>query len=1302
LKSSYWATEINLNNSNLNLSLPFGDYQIRFENEDYYYESIIRINNNISLNIIVSKKDPQISLSGNFFNSYIKGGETLNITGIHINGLVHYKWDIYQEWSNTTLPSQIFIPLVDGIYNLFVNLSGNENKSLFKEFSFIIITLGPNLTLLNSKNNSFVSEGFTPRFSFSYLPKNVSYSWNNQPFSSFPMSVPSINSTHLLTVFSEFPFNITYVYHFNFIFDNDNPTLISNIDSYNNTLISGGESVNLTLSDNISLLLFRWNYNPYNSSDVPIEVPDSDGYHNLTIQIREVSGKRSFYYYYLQVDNKFPIITLLSPVNGSNLTSQGSIASFFASDFWGNITYQWDSLLSVKLITEEFNISIPDKNGSHILNIYAESIFGRLTNQTYIFNCNYTQIQLSSTNFVNNSYFKPNISLQFIPVNHNGTFLYSWDNNSFLNQSISNNTFTIKSPANEGNHHLDIILFQEFNTTIWQKFTYRMVIDGTKPLVTLLNGENRSVQNNKFLPLIEFSEPVYSVYYSWNGKANSSILEFIPLGDFWHNFTIVISDFAGNKDKINYQFYSNNELINLRLEGVGNYTILPKNTQINIVVDKPLKSLLCSWNNESFNHCTFNINPPIVHGFHKLTVLAEDNHNTTNQITALVFVDLTSPFVVNVFPLNTSVISNQSLNFEFSEQISSIIYSWSSFGTNSTGNPKLESQLSGYQILSLFIQDQAKNWNKINFSYFIDIDSPKLEIDDTKSLEEDVFYTSVNTTLKIDITDISLIKLISYKWNTSISNNLTEITSISDIFSPSEPGFYRLDIVTLDEVNNWGNYSINYFVAKNWFQIYLGVNQTSIQLNELFLVFKDENNLLIANQTLIVNNLAFFNLDNLSFNTVSFQFNETLFTAGFGHIVNQSFHFEIIEIDLEIKDLISGERDEGTVKIVVDQFEGIKYNITKNTDSKFLTFKGKNKFNITLKNKTEPLIRYLIIKESVKLVIPSDKSFGFIKLTTNNMEIKNAIIHLNGSFIDQTDENGMLSYSIDPGSYNVQIKLLGGTEYNFLDQFWEIDTKIYRINPKTSLNIIILSETGVGLENAQVTLYDGNNHSLISMKYSNWQGLSSFQDLSFGNYHLEFVYESITINKMVEINIDNNMTILIELNIFSEFHFGDIYKSVKWFDFENQESLNIYYSDELSDQIFESLGFSIAFYAILIIISGTTILALTISVQHPMNIAVKRFRTMILLGATPIQVILSVTSRLSLLSLFISFIGNITGILITILIPQFKTIFVGGLIINSQSDLVIIIVNSLFFSVVIFTSMILSLRARVKENNLMG
>ncbi|MHA2104522.1 MAG: ABC transporter permease [Candidatus Hodarchaeales archaeon] len=1301
LKSNFWAKEINLNNSNLNLNLPFGDYQIRFENEDYYYESTIRINNNISLDVIVSKKAPQIFFSGNIFNSYVKSGEYLNITGIHINGLVYYKWDIYQEWFNVTLPSQIFIPLVDGFHNLFVNLSDNENKSLFKEFSFIIITLGPNLTLLNSENNSFVSEGFTPRFSFSYLPKNVSYSWNNQSPSSFPLSVPNIKSTHILSIVLEFPFNITYIHQFIFIFDNDNPTLISNIDSYNNTFISGGESINLTISENISLLLFRWNSNPYNSSDVLIQVPNSDGYHNLTILIRDISGKRSFYYYYLKVDDKSPIITLLNPSNGSNLTSQGSIASFIASDFWGNITYQWDSLSLVKIINDEFNISIPDINGSHILNIFAKSIFGRITNQTYLFHCNYAQIQLSTSNFVNSSYFQPNVSLQFIATNHNGTFLFSWDNTSFLNQTISNNTFTIKSDTNEGNHRLDIILFYEVNTTIWQKFTYYMIIDGTKPFTTLQNGENGSIQNNKFTPLIEISEPVFSVYYSWNGEENSTILKSIPPSDLWHNLTIVLIDFAGNKDKFSYIFYSNNELINLRLIQVGNYSILPKNSSINVLADTPLKSLLCSWNSGFFSPCSFKINPPLEHGFHRLTMIAEDNYKTTDQITVIIFVDLTPPFVVNVFPLNSSIISNESLNFVFSEQISSIIYSWSSFSTNSTGSPELKNQLSGNQILTLFIQDQASNWNKINFHYFIDFDSPELEIRDYKSLEEDLHYTSVNTTLKIDINDISLIKLISYKWNTSMNNNLSEIDSISNIFSPSEPGFYRLDIVTIDEVNNWGNYSLNYQIAQNWFEFYLGVNKTNIQINEFFLLFKDEDNLTIANQTLMVNKLIFFNIDNISFNTICLQLNKTLFTATSGQIVNQSFNFEIIEIDLEIKNLISGERGEGTVKIVVEQFKSYKYNITKNSDSKFLTFKGKNEFNITLKNKTDSLIRYLTIKEPIKVVFPSDKSVGFIKLTTNEMDIKNALIYFNGSFIDQTDENGMLYYSIEPGKYNVQIKLLGGTEYHFFDNFWEIDTKIYQIDPKTYLNIITLSETGVGLENVQVTLYD-DNISFISTKYSDWQGLSSFEGLSFGNYHLEFVYESITINKMVEINIDNNMTILIEITIFSEFNFGDIYKSVKWFNFENQESLDIYYSDELSDQIFENLGFSIAFYAILIIISGTTVLALTISVQHPMNIAVKRFRTMILLGATPTQVILSVTSRLSLLSLLISFIGNITGVLITILIPQLKTIFVGGLIINSQSDLVIIILNSLFFSVIIFTSMILNLRARVKENNLIG
>jgi hypothetical protein len=775
----------------------------------------------------------------------------------------------------------------------------------------------------------------------------------------------------------------------------------------------------------------------------------------------------------------------------------------------------------------------------------------------------------------------------------------------------------------------------------------------------------------------------------------------MPSGDSWHNLTVSIKDYAGNQGFFFFQFYINSKLINLRLINGGNYSVFSFGTSIELFADKPLKNLLCNWDNSSFKNCSLSLQPPSSHGFHYLKLIAEDHYGMISQISYILFIDQLAPFIINANPENNSIISNESLTFTYSEQIKTIIYNWSGTQSNSTGNPEINIELRGNSTLSIFIQDQANNWNHLKFHYFVDLNPAELLINDTKSFETNLYYTTVNVTLRLEINDISQMQIISYMWNTSINNSFIDIGKLSDIISPLDPGFYRLNLVTLDKANNWGNYSIDYYIAQNWFEIFIDDREIDYHINSSFLILKDSNNVIISNNTLNINNNTFVSIDNLSIESILLQIDNTVFTASYLDVINKTINFNLIQVSLEIKDFDSGEFSNGTVKIFVESFISSELVINNEFGVNFLTFKGNNRLEVIPYNSNISLIRYLSLKKNIDLVIPSSNTQGYIKIETEFFLIKQAEIYFNGSFVGLTDNNGTIYYSVYPGAYNVLIKLHGGSEFHFFDHFWEFDSKKYIVKPKTTLNIILVTETGIGLDNIEGILYNIDKSAILSIKNSNWQGSMTFENVFLGSYLLDLIYQSTVITKQISIDSDDPFTIIVEIVTSNENIFGDTYKEAKWYNYEDQGSLDIFYSDELSNEIFEKLGFSVAFYAILIIIIGTTIFALIVSIQHPMNIALKRFKTFFLLGATVPQIIISVALQSSIISIFISFIGNLIGILFTYLFPQLRLISIGGLIINSEVDLFILTTSSLFFGVVIFVAMVLSLKKQLNRNDIL-
>ncbi|OLS23723.1 MAG: hypothetical protein HeimC3_23660 [Candidatus Heimdallarchaeota archaeon LC_3] len=1285
-----WKRESVVSTSSLNTQLFFGKYQIIFENEENYRELIIDVKNNVSLDLVIPKKEPIINIEGNIINSNIKGEENLNISGNYIFGLVHYKWDNEAVWSNTTLPDVILIPPVDGFHNLIINFTNGEN-SYQKKFSYLINTLGINISLIDSINDAFVISGFIPKFSFTYPPLIVYYQWDNLLNSTSLSSIPNIEGIHELKINVLSTFNISKTFFFQFYLDKIFP-YINDTTLLNETFNDSNKIVNFTFSENISRMVFRWNNDPYNTTNILIKTPTTDGYHNLTLEIRDTSGKIAEYSYFIKINHTSPLIILLNPSNESIVFIRGSILQFNISNYYGNITYKWNTSQEVISKFSKLNISIPLENGSYKLYIYARNIFGSITNKTYIFITNYSGLQLYTLIHRNNTYIKPNTILQFNASDHNGTIIYSWNNNG-TSQIFSLNGFDITALPDEGNHFLSLYIS---NGILWLEKTYRLIIDNTPPSVNTTDGP---FQNKFFIPNLEFSEFIKSAIYSWNNGTNNTILTSIPNGDFWHNLTIYLEDYAGNKAIHSLQFYSNNIPLNLRLRNTGNFSVISGTVPLEVLVDKPLDSLQCQWDNQSLADCSFLIQIPSSSGSHTLRIIAEDLYGMVKEIFLKLNLDLTPPLILNSNPKNNTIIGNQSFTFTFSEEISEIIYNWSGILNNFTNVPIIGDNVQGNQTLTIFIKDNANNWNKYLFKFFIDSKPPEVIIEDAKDSVYELYYAPVNRNLSLILVDISEPITIFYKWNTTPVDNSTEIRNLSEIKSPNEAGYYNIEIFILDQAQNWGNYSINYYVAQNWFELYFELNKSRDYLNNTFLTLIDENQNILVNQSIISNEFMFYSLDALNSTYISLNFGNYSYNTSISSIINSTYNLKIQTLNLELKDLFTNEYFTGLLNIKHEIFSSSSIELVAGIGENLLLFQGLNRLDVVLNNQENKLItRFIQLEESLSIVIPAGNIQGNIFIKTPVYPVSQAQIFLNHTLIGNTDFTGNLLYSVSPGIYEIEILLMGGTNYTFIDDYWEEIYKIYEISPKLNLNIIIQTKTGIGLQDVEVNLYLNSDHQLISTQRSNWQGSILFKQINFNQYIIEAIYLSETTYQIINVGFDGNISILIQLNSFEDNIIPININQGKWYNIDEQDSFSLHFSNELSEEIFNSLGFSIAFYAILLIIIGTTFLALIISIQHALNIILKRLNNLMLLGATPAQIIFPISTQISLLAFISSVIGNIIAIFVTIIFPQIRNISIGGLIINSSIDLLTIIVISSIFGIIILLSLIMTLR-KLTHNN---
>jgi hypothetical protein len=267
----------------------------------------------------------------------------------------------------------------------------------FLQFSFITDGTPPLILLNNPTNKSLHQSGTIIDLTVTGSNGTLIYHWdtgNNQTLADvFDPVLPVGDGLHQLFLYvldDVGNFNFTYL---EFITDDTAPqiTLVSDID-LNETAFLPAVQIQFTIHEiHLEHVWFNWDGESAQFINDPfnVSVPSSEGWHDLIINANDSVGLLSSFYYRFYIDTSAPIISLLSPLNGTQITLNTFIQLNISDPFLSNVTYHWDADNSA-FVTILSQSQVPQLSGWHSLHITATDTVGHSESIMFSFYVNIT------------------------------------------------------------------------------------------------------------------------------------------------------------------------------------------------------------------------------------------------------------------------------------------------------------------------------------------------------------------------------------------------------------------------------------------------------------------------------------------------------------------------------------------------------------------------------------------------------------------------------------------------------------------------------------------------------------------------------------------------------------------------------------------------------------------------------------------------------------------------------------------------------------------------------------------------
>jgi len=319
-------------------------------------------------------------------------------------------------------------------------------------------------------------------------------------------------------------------------------------------------------------------------------------------------------------------------------------------------------------------------------------------------------------------------------------------------------------------------------------------------------GNNSRISSGIMLEL-EFSEPPQIAYYSWDGAPNSTILQYVPVGDGMHELTVYTSDAIGNWLTTTFVFEIDDSCMLIYLVSPVDGSYVNSGTLINIDFSDTPTNLTYAWNggaNETaplMNELILS-NLPSLQGTHTLEIWTNSSMGNWNYEIFTFTVDDIAPNIYLISPANGS--TNESgllIDITFSETLSEVFYAWDG-GTNMTTLPVLPIG-DGEHYLDIYAYDLVPNFNHTRF-YFI-TDDPLVIILVTPTVGS-VLVSNVT----IDLSILGSEGEYTYNWD---ENENQTVSIHDDPVTPILDGIHILFVFAEDALGNTLSQSFSFTVA---------------------------------------------------------------------------------------------------------------------------------------------------------------------------------------------------------------------------------------------------------------------------------------------------------------------------------------------------------------------------------------------------------------------------------------------------------------------------------------------------------